>query len=138
MNDMMAAFQGMRDQAASGQGAAQGAPQLDAAPEVQASVDGQQVPFGSVTIDSGIEQQANDLVSQFPSLKPSSGFRDAQTNKREKGVDRSWHLKGRAVDFKGPLKDLYQAAAAAKQAGAAEALVHNAGDGMILHVAWGM
>lgn len=134
MDDLRAQFQGMRSQIESGQSAAAAPTQTVDKPTP--SPDGELVDLGGVKVDATVVDRAAQLLDQFPSLKPSSGHRDAQQNKRENGVDRSWHLKGRAVDFKGPLKDLYAAAGVAQTQGAAESLVHNGGNGMILHVAW--
>lgn len=135
--DLAAQFQGRRDQAASSQPVSQavgaGVSDVPTGPTPDTA---DLVPFQGHEISAGIADQAQQLLAKHPSLKVVSGHRDAQQNKRENGVDRSWHLKGRAVDLKGPIKDMYEAAATAKLSGAAEALVHNAGNGMVLHVAW--
>lgn len=139
-SDLLSQFQGMKDQMLSGQSAGQptgGAPSPTEQP-VQAPAPGglDLVELGGQRVAADIAPQAQQIMAQHPSLTVVSGHRDKARNQRENGVDRSWHLKGRAVDFKGPLQDLYKAAAAAKLAGADESLVHNAGEGMILHVAW--
>lgn len=144
MADLRAQFQGMADQLNGGQMAPP--PDVEPTPATgevasedlppRAAPATELVQFGTVKVDATIADRAAELMGQFPSLKPTSGHRDEQQNKREHGVDRSWHLKGKAVDFKGSAKEMYEAAAAAKQAGAVEALVHNGGDGTILHVAW--
>lgn len=148
MDDLRAQFQGMRDQLLSGQSAQQ--PPTADGPMPSLAMDEQAeeglpsrsapmtqlVKLGPVQVDESIADRVVDLIRQFPALKIVSGHRDEQQNQREQGVDRSWHLKGMAVDLKGPAKEMYEAAAAAQQAGAVEALVHNGGSGTILHVAW--
>lgn len=137
--DLAAQFQGMRDQNASGQAVTQsaGADEL-AVPDVGANAtpDESLVQFEGQRVAASVVDRAAAIKDRHPSLKVVSGHRDAQQNQRENGVDRSWHLKGRAVDYRGPVADLYQAAATAQMLGAAEALVHNNGNGMVLHVAW--
>jgi len=135
--DLAAQFQGMQSQAQSVQPAQQAAPAGPPGLAPSPPVDGGLVPMpGGEKLDATVAGQAEELLGQFPSLKIVSGHRDASRNKREGGVDRSWHLKGKAADFKGPLQDMYKAAAHAQSSGAVESLVHNGGNGMILHVAW--
>lgn len=140
--DLAAQFQGMRDQAASGQPVAQAAGQGELqggpvspvgppAPPAEGLVQ-----FEGQRVAAGVVDAASAIKDQHPSLKVVSGHRTPGQNKAEDGVDNSWHLKGRAVDYKGPVKDLYAAAATAKLMGATESLVHNNGSGMVLHVAW--
>jgi uncharacterized protein YcbK (DUF882 family) len=52
---------------------------------------------------------ALQLLSEFPSLRMSSGRRSAEKNRAVGGVPNSWHLRGRAVDFTGTSHDLHHA-----------------------------
>jgi uncharacterized protein YcbK (DUF882 family) len=76
------------------------------------------------------------MKSLFPGLRFSSGWRDPVTNQRVNGVPNSYHLKGRAMDWSGSARDMQAARSWALQNGATEALIHNAGSGTHLHVAW--
>lgn len=87
-------------------------------------------------IDASVLPYAQQIQQRFPGLRFSSGYRDPVHNARVGGVPNSWHLKGRALDFSGSAKDMRNAAAWARQNGAREVLVHNAGSGTHLHVAW--
>lgn len=71
-------------------------------------------------------------------LRFTSGYRDPAHNARVGGVPNSLHMNAAnpARDYAGSAKDMFEAAAWAKQNGAREALVHNAGSGQHLHVAW--
>ena len=88
-------------------------------------------------IDASVMDKAEALARQFPGLRLTSAYRDPQTNARTPGAAKnSWHMKGRAVDFGGSAKDMAAGAAWARKMGAREVLVHNAGTGQHLHVAW--
>lgn len=76
-------------------------------------------------------------------LRHTSGYRDPARNARTPGaaknsyhMQRDAHGNARANDYAGSSKDMQRGAALAKQMGAKEVLVHNAGTGMHLHVAW--
>lgn len=74
-------------------------------------------------------------------LRQTSGYRDAKRNAEVNGVPNSWHMKGtadnpRAKDYVGSAGDMQRGAAWAKTHGAREVLIHNAGSGQHLHVAW--
>lgn len=83
-----------------------------------------------------------ELQSQFPGLRHTSGYRDPEHNRKVGGVPNSYHTQkdahghARANDYVGNLADMQAAQAWAKQQGAREALIHNAGSGVHLHVAW--
>jgi uncharacterized protein YcbK (DUF882 family) len=74
----------------------------------------------------------------------TSGRRTPLGNHEAHGSPTSWHLLGRAVDFSTPnATDLYRALTTARIqrtgpgcTGPEEALVHDAGSGLHLHVAW--
>lgn len=81
--------------------------------------------------------------AQFPSLRHTSGYRSPEHNARTPGASpTSYHMqrdqagKARANDYVGSPKDMQAAAAWAKANGAKEVLVHNAGTGQHLHIAW--
>jgi hypothetical protein len=87
-------------------------------------------------IDGAVLPYFQAMVRQFPGLSFSSGYRDPEHNRRVGGVPNSWHLRGRAGDFVGPMNIMRTAQAWARANGAREALIHNAGSGLHLHVAW--
>lgn len=82
------------------------------------------------------------LRSTFPGLTETSGYRDPQHNAEVGGVPNSYHTQldangdSRAYDFVGSAADMQNAAAWAKQNGATEVLIHNAGSGQHLHIAF--
>jgi hypothetical protein len=84
------------------------------------------------------------LMDQVPGMFITSGRRSVLKNRAVGGARNSWHLKGRAVDFGGPLYVLRRAAAVAKASrvspgctGPEEVLLENPGArGQHLHVAW--
>lgn len=100
-----------------------------------ASPTGQLVSWGGYRYDSGVIGKMQALSSQF-GLKPSSGYRDPAHNARVGGVANSNHLTGRAGDFSGSSSAMNRGAAWARAQGAREVLIHNAGSGNHLHVAW--
>jgi hypothetical protein len=94
------------------------------------------VDFGGRKIDRSVLGYAEQISRLFPNLRFTSGHRDAGANARANGVPNSWHLKGRAMDWSGSARDMQNAAAWARQNGAREVLIHNAGSGTHLHTAW--
>lgn len=84
------------------------------------------------------------LLGVHPDLVVSSGRRDPARNRAVGGVPDSFHLTGRAVDFTHPSTTaLYRALITARAqrlspscTGPEEALIHDAGSGLHLHVAW--
>ncbi len=75
-------------------------------------------------------------------LTTTSGYRDPDHNAAVGGVPNSYHTKkdsdgvGRAMDFSGSAEAMQKGAEWARAHGATEALIHNAGSGQHLHVAW--
>lgn len=83
------------------------------------------------------------LMARCPGLRLTSGRRTPGRNRAVGGSPRSWHLWGRAADFIGEPEDLEEALALVKDqritercTGPEEALIHDAGSGTHLHVAW--
>lgn len=94
------------------------------------------VDFGGKKLHSSVVGYAQQIARLFPTLRFTSGYRDPIHNRRVGGVPRSYHLKGRAMDWVGPARDMQAAREWALAHGAREALIHNAGSGTHLHVAW--
>ncbi len=98
-------------------------------------------PSGSLTsysgrqFDSGIVSNVQYIANNF-GLTVTSGYRTATQNANAGGVSTSYHLTGRAADFVGTQAQMQAAQQWAKSNGAREALIHNAGSGTHLHVAW--
>jgi uncharacterized protein YcbK (DUF882 family) len=84
------------------------------------------------------------LLSEYPNLSLSSGRRSHTVNRRVGGSPTSFHLRGRAADFTGPLWDLQHAARACwtqrlgpNCSGPEEVLLEDSGQpNQHLHVAW--
>lgn len=81
--------------------------------------------------------------AQFPGLRHTSGYRSPEHNAKTPGASpTSYHMQrdqagnARANDYVGSPKEMQSAAAWAKANGAKEVLVHNAGTGQHLHIAW--
>lgn len=89
-------------------------------------------------------EHAAFLMHRYPGLVVTSGRRTALRNRQVGGSPTSWHLRGRAVDFVGPLAVLVEAAGGARRmrvglscTGPEEVLLEKAGKrGQHLHVAW--
>jgi hypothetical protein len=99
------------------------------------SPSGNLVSWGGFQMDSSVLGYAQYIVNNF-GMSLSSGYRDPAHNAAVNGVPNSYHLTGRALDFSGTSAQMNAAAAWARQHGATEVLIHNAGSGMHLHVAW--
>lgn len=105
---------------------------------------GSTIPLGKLNLasfagrqfDAAVIPQIQKLQQAFPGMRITSGYRDPERNRKANGAKNSWHLKGRAVDLVGSAGDMQRGAAWARQNGAREILVHNAGSGQHLHVAW--
>lgn len=91
--------------------------------------------YGGKQFNRGVVANVQDLAERFD-LRVTSGYRSPAHNARIGGSPTSWHLTGRAADFVGNETDMQAAAAYAQQTGAVEVLIHNAGSGRHLHVAW--
>lgn len=92
------------------------------------------ITWGGVQMDASVQQYAEHLSTMGLSL--SSGYRTPEHNAAVNGVPNSYHLTGRALDFSGSSSAMNAGAAWARANGATEVLIHNAGSGMHLHVAW--
>jgi hypothetical protein len=87
---------------------------------------------------------ALQLLSEVPLLRVSSGRRTALRNRAVGGAPNSFHLRGRAVDFTGPVWDLGHAAGLAwalrvgrNCTGPEEVLLEDLGTpNQHLHIAW--
>jgi hypothetical protein len=86
---------------------------------------------------------ALQLLARCPGLTVTSTLRSPERNRLVGGVPSSWHLNGRAADFTGSHDHVAAAAWLAPSlrvgrgcTGPEEVLVHNAGSGVHLHVAW--
>lgn len=97
------------------------------------TVFGKPLPTGLL---SNVASNAAQLQKAVPGLRMTSGYRDPQHNAAVGGVKNSFHTQGRAVDFGGSAQAMAQGAAVARRLGAREVLIHNAGSGVHLHVAW--
>lgn len=96
---------------------------------------GQLVPYAGYQFDQGILANVQYLDTNFD-LRVSGGHRTEERNREVGGVPNSNHLTGRAADFVGSPAAMQAGAAWARANGAREAIVHNAGSGTHLHVAW--
>lgn len=84
------------------------------------------------------------LLAQHPGLTVTSVYRSERRNREVGGAPNSYHLRGRAVDFTGPLALLQQASRTAKAqrvsyncTGPEEVLLEDVGTrNQHLHVAW--
>lgn len=93
-----------------------------------------------VPVAAGLKVYADEMERRF-GLELTEGLRTETENARKKGaVKNSRHLHdgdAGALDFRGKARAMQDGAAWAQANGAVEALIHNPGDGQILHVAWG-
>lgn len=87
--------------------------------------------------------QTQTFQQQFPSLRHTSGYRSPEHNARTPGASKtSYHMQrdaegnSRANDYVGSARDMSAAGAWARANGAKEVLIHNAGTGQHLHIAW--
>jgi hypothetical protein len=86
---------------------------------------------------------ALQVYLRFPGLNLTSTYRTPERNRAVGGVPGSYHVKRRAADFTGSREDLEAALKYARRArigrkctGPEEALIHDAGSGVHLHLAW--
>lgn len=94
------------------------------------------IDWRGIKINGRTLPYVNALAKQFSGLRPTSGWRDPQHNRRVGGVPNSHHLDGSASDWVGSAREMHDAKLWAERNGAREVLVHNVGSGMHLHVAW--
>jgi hypothetical protein len=98
------------------------------------SAAGNLTSWGGFQMDASLVPYAQGLTGLGLTL--SGGYRDPARNAAVNGVPNSWHLSGRALDLSGTTAQMQAGAAWARQHGANEVLIHNAGSGLHLHVAW--
>lgn len=119
-----------------------GAAPPTAAPQRSAVRGGAAAPLGALAPYGGYQFSADvvpevDRYAKSYGLRPTSGYRDPEHNREVNGSPTSDHLRGKAGDFVGPAKTMYQALTAARRdPRVKQALVHNAGSGLHLHIAW--
>jgi hypothetical protein len=76
-------------------------------------------------------------IGQRFRLRVTSGYRDPAHNRAAGGVEKSFHVDGLAFDFVGAVSDMRQGYEWAKQSGMfQEIMLHNAGSGLHLHLAF--
>lgn len=98
---------------------------------------GELVALGRFQFDSSVLPKVQGLQKAIPGLRITSGYRSPEKNAATPGAAKnSWHMKGRAADYAGSAGDMQRGAAWAKANGAREVLIHNAGTGQHLHVAF--
>jgi ABC-type nickel/cobalt efflux system permease component RcnA len=93
------------------------------------------VSYAGYQFDSGIINNVKYLDNNF-ALTVSGGYRSAERNAEVNGSPTSHHLSGRAADFVGSQSAMEAGADWARNNGAIEVLIHDAGSGNHLHVAW--
>lgn len=84
-----------------------------------------------------------NVLAAVPALHLTSGRRTRERNRAVGGVPKSGHLDGTACDFGGPsralvagLKYATRYGQAGTRTGPREALIHDAGSGVHLHLRW--
>jgi hypothetical protein len=96
---------------------------------------GNLVSYQGRLVDSAILDKVKYLDENFD-LRFSGGHRTPQRNAEVGGSATSYHLSGRAADFVGSAVEMRRGYDWARANGAREVLIHNAGSGTHLHVAW--
>lgn len=96
---------------------------------------GNLVSYQGAKFDSAIVSKVSYVAETF-GLRVSGGHRTPERNRAVGGVPNSNHLTGRAADFVGPYTNMQKAEVWAEENGAREALIHDAGSGTHLHLAW--
>lgn len=99
------------------------------------AITGNLVTFDGRQFDSGIVSKVKYIKETF-GLRVSGGYRTEERNREVGGAANSYHLTGRAADFVGSQTQMQAALRWARTSGAKEALIHDAGSGTHLHVAW--
>ena len=100
-----------------------------------AIITGTLVEYSGARFDSGIVSKVQYVATTF-GLRVTGGYRTPERNREVGGVPNSNHLTGRAADFVGTQSQMLAARQWARNNGAREALIHNAGSGTHLHLAW--
>ncbi len=93
------------------------------------------ITYGGRQFASSVVSNVQYIDQNF-GLRLTSGYRTPTQNANADGTQTSWYLTGRAADFVGTQSQMQAAQQWAQQNGAREALIHNAGSGTHLHVAW--
>lgn len=96
---------------------------------------GNLVTYAGYQFDSGVVDKMQYIADTY-GLRVSGGYRTPERNAEVKGSPTSHHLTGRAGDFVGSSAQMNSAASWARSNGAREVLIHNAGSGLHLHVAF--
>jgi hypothetical protein len=99
--------------------------------------------FLVATLGPHTRQHVLQLMARVPGLTITSARRGADRNRLVGGSPRSFHLTGRAADFTGRPEVLSYALRVARGdrvgsrcTGPEEAVIHDVGTGVHLHVAW--
>lgn len=100
-----------------------------------ATITGNLVTIDGRQFDAGIASNVQYLADTY-GLRISGGYRTPERNAEVNGATNSYHLTGQAADFVGTQAQMQAAADWARSNGAREVLIHNAGSGTHLHVAW--
>lgn len=103
-------------------------------PEAPPAV-GNLVTYAGARFDASIVDRVRYIAETF-NLRVSGGYRSPERNADVNGVPNSRHLTGRAADFVGTRANMEAGLNWARANGAVEGLIHNAGSGTHLHVAW--
>lgn len=96
---------------------------------------GNLVDYNGKKFDSAVVGNVREIASSF-NLRVTGGHRTSERNRAVGGVANSNHLTGRAADFVGTRANMEAAKRYAESRGAREALIHDAGSGTHLHLAW--
>lgn len=90
---------------------------------------------GGYQVDSAYVPQFSYIQSTF-GLTPTSGLRSSEENSAVNGVPNSGHLTGRSMDYVGNQDQMEAGRQWALANGATEALIHDAGSGVHLHISY--
>lgn len=104
-------------------------------PGISLPMTGNLVTYQGHQFDSAIVSKIEYLDQNFD-LRVTGGYRTPERNSAVNGSATSYHLTGRAGDFVGPQSAMEAGRQWARASGARETLIHNAGSGTHLHVAW--
>ena len=98
-------------------------------------VTGNLVTYAGAQFDASIVDRVRYIAETF-NLRVSGGYRTPERNRQVGGVANSRHMTGRAADFVGSQANMQAGLNWARANGSVEHLIHNAGSGTHLHVAW--